>query len=638
MQYLAFFRSRSLWIGLLFGMGILLFLLLGLPENEELPLHARFPGKTHRILGQAETCLNCHGEMTGFAEAHNPQVIGCSPCHLGDPTAESKRGAHRDMLSVPGNLDDAFLTCGTTNCHQNITLRVKGSLMTSMSGVISVDRFVFGESASLDVHAHVEELSEASPVDRHLRQLCASCHLGAQKEHPGPVTESSRGGGCNACHLNYSAEALAQLHAYDPDEEESLPTLHPTLNLQVTNEHCFGCHSRSGRISTNYEGWHETQLTGEEIAGKSGYRLLADGRVFEPMPADIHHLAGLECVDCHSAKELMGDGTRYLHKEDAVKVRCEDCHHERPPAGVRFGDLDQESQMILTLRELDVKRERFVVGHGDRPLINVLLDSSGTPYLLRKNTGGRHELQAPAAVCTREGAHGSLTCEACHTEWAPQCVGCHTAYDPAVEAFDLLDRKRTKGKWVEYLGEFFAEAPTLGIVEEMEADSHLVRRVKTFIPGMIMTIDGSEFPGTKRAETWTFHRLFAAGAAHTTNRDGRSCTSCHNNPLALGYGRGELRYRIENDKGAWEFFPEYAPSEYDGLPQDAWTGFLTEPHHPAATRSNARPFRVAEQQRILTVGACLTCHDQNSDLMLRTLTDYRGQLERLSDQCLLPAW
>lgn len=623
----------------LFFIGIIVFLIWGLPREKELPLHAQFPGKVSEILGEEETCMNCHGEMTGFAPAHDPKTIGCSPCHLGNPRAEGKRAAHRDMIAVPGNLEDAFLTCGTKYCHQNITIRVKRSLMNTMSGVVSVNRYAFGEQDSLDGLFHIQHLSTTGAADNHLRNLCASCHLGNNKEEFGPIAEHSRGGGCNACHLNYSAEALADLHNYYPERSpDNFPQIHPVLNLQVSNEHCFGCHSRSGRISTSYEGWHETQLTAEEVAGQNGYRELADGRIFRFIAPDVHHAAGLECIDCHHATEIMGDGNRYEHEEEAIKVHCEDCHFSNPPPSVPYAELDEESQKILALRDFRFPGHQFVTSRQSGvALLNVLLDPEGDAFMVGKNEGERHELRAPAAICTRGQAHQSLTCNACHTEWSPQCVGCHTDYDKSAKGFDLLAKKRTDGKWMEYLGEFFPEPPTLGIVEAMDTDSQSVRAVKTFIPGMIMTLDRSGF--TENAdEKILFHRLFAPTVSHTVNATGRSCISCHNDPLALGYGRGQLNYIRQGKKGSWQFTPEYVGSEYDQLPQDAWTGFLRERRDVAATRSNARPFNIAEQRRILAAGACLTCHDGNSEVMLKSLEDFDAQIARASEECVLPEW
>ncbi len=132
--------------------------------------------------------------------------------------------------------------------------------MTTFAGVIDADRRAFGEAGTATSSPpHVRDLG-VSAADSHLRQLCASCHLGQAKEAWGAISEESRGGGCNACHLVYDTAARRQLAAYVATPVRARtgsPKLHPALTINADNGHCFGCHSRSGRISTNYEGWHE---------------------------------------------------------------------------------------------------------------------------------------------------------------------------------------------------------------------------------------------------------------------------------------------------------------------------------------------------------------------------------------------
>jgi hypothetical protein len=50
---------------------------------------------------------------------------------------------------------------------------------------------------------------------------------------------------------------------------------------------------------------------------------------------DVHALAGLECMDCHEASDVHGDGTEYVSMKEAgaVAPKCEGCH-ETPPATV----------------------------------------------------------------------------------------------------------------------------------------------------------------------------------------------------------------------------------------------------------------------------------------------------------------
>jgi hypothetical protein len=104
--------------------------------------------------------------------------------------------------------------------------------------------------------------------------------------------------------------------------------------------------------------------------------------------------------------------------------------------------------------------------------------------------------------------------------------------------------------------------------------------VDTFVPGMIMTLDRNLKAGAPPDPV--FRRLFAPTAAHTTQRAARACTSCHNDPVALGYGQGTLRFEVRCCAGAMQ--PGRAASAagtsrparalpQDGLPADAWTGF-----------------------------------------------------------------
>ncbi len=623
---------RSLGVALAFLVALLVYFIWFLRQERE-PV-AEIP-ESIPVAGPEETCMNCHQGMSGFEPAHQPGRIGCTPCHGGNPSESRAAKAHEGMILIPGNMSDARQTCGRAGCHPDMVHRVENSLMTTMAGVIAVDKFAFGESPSLSGDFHVRKLGILEPSDLHLRQLCASCHLGNPKESFGPIQELSRGGGCNACHLNYSQAARESLSVYQ--QKGKTPGVHPGLTVQVGNDHCFGCHSRSGRISTNYEGWHETALRPEEVAGKPGFRLLDDGRVFRFVSPDVHHTAGLECIDCHHAAEVMGDGVRHFHEEDAVKVRCEDCHFTGKAQGILQDSLDQDSRRLLALRPGMKKDGRFLKGKASgQHYYHISVDTNGLAHFLTKNSLQAKQLKAPAAVCTRVGGHRDVTCTACHTAWAPQCIGCHNAFEPQTQAYDLLFKKPVKGKWREYLGEFFADPPTLGVVD---LDSGKIREIQAFIPGMVLTIDRSAFPGPKKSPSELFHRLFAPVSAHTISTQGRSCQSCHNDPVALGYGRGNLALEVKGEKGRWAFYPTYALEPQDNLPQDAWIGFLKAPNSQTpATRDNARPFTIAEQQRILEVGTCLTCHDGTSDVMLESLKDFGQIKKRMTASCVRTVW
>jgi hypothetical protein len=595
---------------------------------------------TERVLvkNKFNGCIDCHGGMSGFETAHSPEKIGCESCHLGNSFTSNKEFAHKGMILIPGNLSDASKTCGVTGCHPGIPERVNTSIMNTMSGVISVNRFAFDELEKPEELFSVKDLTQSN-ADNHNRNLCASCHLGNEKSEPGPISELSRGGGCNACHLNYSEEAIEQLNSYlkskvkgqkSKDSKIDFPEIHPQLSSNVTNNHCFGCHSRSGRISTNYEGWFETLLSEEEIENrgedKGKFRILMDGRVFQKANDDIHHQAGMECIDCHVSLEIMGDGNSYQHMDEQLKVQCVDCHSTKTKS-VGYDDLDFESKKIVDLRKSKRENEEFLItAKSGIPLINTYLNSSNEKYLITKSSNKKLRLNPPANICVEGNAHKRLNCQSCHTEWVTHCVGCHTEYDPNLEGFDLLDNKDIVGSWNEIPSDFYVDYPVLGVRKDKSGKEI----IDTFIPGMVLTIDKFKNPRKK-----IFKRLFAPTFSHTISKSGRSCKSCHNNPLALGYGKGEL---IFNRNGKWSFEPQFSNHKEDNLPKDAWIGFLKTRDETSTTRTYTRPFTVEEQKRILLVGACLTCHDGQSEIMKKSLSEFGTILKNISSKCLLPVW
>ena len=614
------------------------------------------------IIGRKEGCIACH-QMNGFVDSHNPDVIGCYSCHRGNAFTLNKNAAHSGMILIPGNLDDAHLTCGTSQCHPDIFPRVNNSIMSTLSGIVSVNRYVFDESYSPTMLNHIKDIKH-SDADSHLRNLCASCHLGNEKTEYGPINELSRGGGCNACHLNYSNEAIQQLNFYKKSKEESkkvkyhenqitLPRVHPSLSLKISNDHCFGCHSRSGRISTNYEGWAETLLTEDEVktlnrsekiethsefnsaseqlknvqlkANKNKFRILKDGRVFQKTDEDVHHKAGMDCIDCHIAQEIMGDGNLYKHKEEQLKIQCTDCHSNQVKF-VSYDELDYESRKIIDIRKSLKENTKFIATqNGNLTLTNSYITKDDHRFLITKKNKDSLTIKPPAFICKEGKSHQRLSCNSCHTKWVSYCVGCHTSYNKNEEGFDLLENKEIKGSWIETPSDFYVDYSVLGV----KKDKYGREVIDTFIPGMIIKLENLKKDKNKKI----FKRLFAPTFSHTINKEGRSCKSCHNNSLTLGYGKGNLTYSIN---GKWIFEAQFANNKEDNLPKDAWIGFMKTRDKNSTTRTNARPFSVEEQKRILLVGACLTCHEENSKVMKESLIDFDKVLKKVSNKCVLP--
>ncbi len=580
-----------------------------------------------------ESCLQCHQDTKGYSKYHNPELIGCISCHLGNPNTEIKEDSHNGMVLIPGNLSDATHTCG--KCHADELRKIEHSLMTTNSGLIAVDKYFFGEADSLDYHYHIKNIKD-SPSDKHIRDLCANCHLGAEKKEFGEINQLSRGGGCNACHLNYTKNSKSDLENYFASGKTNLPTFHPSTDVFMSNTHCFGCHSRSSRISTNYEGWQETLLDASEVVGKSNFKVFEDERVYTYKGEDIHHTKGMLCIDCHSSHEVMGDGKTYSHEEQAVKLQCADCHFNEKPNTIAYGDLDNESLLVFLHREYTHTDKPILVAEKDKhPLVNTFVDSLGNAFLIGKKDGTLFDLKPQSEICSKDNTHKNVSCSTCHSSWTSRCIGCHNEFDKnEANAFDLLDKKYVTGQWKEYIAEFSSSQPAMGVRENDEG-----KHIEPAIPGMIMTIDKGSYTGKENDNL--FHRLYAPNSPHTTTKEVRDCKSCHSSSATLGYGNGELVYTINNGLGKWVFTPEYEKNPNDGLPEDAWIPFMKEVDKDIvnSTRIDFRPFTVKEQQQLLLVGACLQCHNDDSKIMKESLVEgITPLLKKLDNQCILPTW
>ena len=562
-----------------------------------------------------ESCLSCHSEMTGFSPYHDPKYIGCASCHLGNTNATDKIKAHQGMVLIPGNLNNAAQTCATANCHTKELERIQKSLMTTNKGIISVDKFLFDELKPSDFLFHIAHLGQTA-ADMHLKNKCATCHLGNEKTHYAAVNELSRGGGCLACHLNYAA-------GQKPNNKD---LYHPQINLNVDNSKCFGCHSRSGRISTNYEGWSETLLNPDEVKNSKNHRVLMDDRVFEKAAEDVHHKAGMQCIDCHISQEIMGDGKTHQRQADALKVGCSDCHTTAKSQSNTKYEMDYISALDYALRGYSHPAKGFFVTQKEAiPLVNTYRDAKGKGVLVSKISKKEHQIKPS---CVRDAVHNKVSCSMCHTAWAPTCIGCHTDYDPRV-----VNADKSLGKWIEHVAEFGYAPPSIGVKKTGKTIEYTPA-----IPGMVMTLDKSNFKGTKSGADTKFVRWYAPNAAHTTTKSVRDCASCHANSQALGFGRGNLIYSVKGKTAQWEFEPYYANAPQDGLPQDAWIGFMKDLNKNTSYSSHNyfNPLNLSEQKKMLQVGACIHCHQNQASFMKRLTTNYSKMLKTKKATCVIP--
>ena len=504
------------------------------------------------IAAAGESCLSCHAaETSGLAQQHRFADAPCTPCHAGAPDAGTEEAAHRGLIRRPGELADSVRACG--GCHATQVNWVMQSPMSTGARIVAATRRLFGEAAGPPGSDHMRALGHGA-ADSLLRKLCASCHLAQAQSGEGEDPVHARGGGCLACHLSAKTDGDG----------------HRRLDTATGDRHCFGCHSRSGRISLNYAGLGE--VTGYD-PGRGDTRLarLGDGRLVEHLEADVHHGAGLSCVDCHTGPGLMG---AFAGEANSVDIACEDCHDNDNPrltADAWPGSPDALRRRVpFELR----KHQPFLATTRGTPLWHVELRENAEPLLYRKRDGQSlsvPQLSTDHARVTH--AHQKLTCDACHAAWAPQCFGCHVDYDPDTPQWDHLDQRETTGEWRERRWDIRNEAAPLGHRPD--------GRIGLFVPGMIMTL---EHPDLATPE---FIRRFAPLHPHTSGPS-RTCEDCHREPRSLGLGRGTLA--AGNDGLS------FAPAGHrlqDGLPADGWASLDAEPEHESGRERPLSPEEIS---------------------------------------------
>lgn len=514
--------------------------------------------------GQVEMCLTCH-QKEQLDPAHDAKVIGCSSCHLGDPLAISKTKAHKGIVRNPGDLRVVDRTCGVNGCHAIHVHEVKNSLMATNRGIIATLRFYWGEAPDQYGDYSVKQLidsHENSLALDYYRKLCATCHLWKQKgDLPGFFGE--KGGGCTACHYEVNPNL--------PPEKQKKG--HPWINKKVPVKNCVRCHNRSGRIGISYIGVYESEGSGAPFAkGKLSSQRLPGDRFFLELPPDIHYQKGMACIDCHTRREIMGDGKRYAHFEEQVEISCVTCH-TRGKAGVT--------------RKND-------------KLNNVDAAAKPLPVLTGKLDGKKHVIKPPlAGVCDYKW-HKRLSCQACHSTWVPQCYGCHVKRDMRETHLDKLTLEQTPGWWEEGRSYIRYEKPALGIWD---------KRVMPVTPGCQDIVTLQDAQGKMSGSFYSL--TMAAIDPHTTQAKARKCEDCHLSPKTLGLGQGT----VWRDKGGWRFSPATQGVNTPNGQTPPLDAFVTIEGRALQRgfRANMRPFNKKELARILQVGLCLPCHDSFKD-------------------------
>ncbi len=548
-----------------------------------------------------DQCLACHNSEGDMSASHPNKDFGCSVCHLGNAYAVNKEEAHKGIVRNPSDLQWADKTCGQAACHSDLIPKVRKSIMVSNAGIAASTLYQWHERPSPDDSLlNIAALPDTSLATSHLRKMCAGCHVN-KRENDFSGEIGTRGGGCNDCHLKKSADGKG----------------HPVFGVKLETAVCEKCHNRSDRIGLTYQGKFESEGYGTPYeGGNTSSKELSGGRYYYHITPDIHYEAGMVCIDCHIAEDLMGDGKRYAHLENQVHIACEDCHSmqiAKPPA-------DNIVWKVIRVNEnLKIPQDSLFARTGSGYFYANAYKENGNALLRRKLDGKILTILQLDPLQCRSSTHERLSCQACHSAYTPQCYGCHDVYDPSKKQMDKVSYKETYGHWSEGRSWLRYEKPTLGIDDN---------KIKPFAPGcQVYLTELDDSAKVKRQETWL---TMAGFDPHSTRKQTPSCATCHSDPKRFGFGEGIL----EQKGASFKMHPVYDVKK-SGL-GDYNLDVMITPQGivpQKMSRLQTRPFNLTEIKKIYAAAYCIICHNKAGDKIYK---DYAKSLRRYKTDKSLP--
>jgi|GEM_PF-239972 len=340
------------------------------------------------LTNRPELCLTCHDGIEEISPSHPVATFGCTTCHGGDGMALDANLAHAGMYggSNPADLSVVNAACGGANCHSGDPAtgtdhiqRVTRSVQATYAGAISQVRHAFGAQADLIAQMGINAVQSdqphspgavdalaafaVSPNDLQPIQKfavnCLTCHLSAQ-----PIAKPYfyRSTGCAACHVLYDNGGLYK--GGDPTisrTEPGHPSLH-RLTTAIPYTQCDHCHNRGNYNLPRMTFVERTDLPAPATADATAQRL---AEYYQPIGQYTRCEWELDCVDCHTAQEAMGDGNIYSNQADAQVTQCRTCHGTltEPPTTMTITDPND-----VALRQAQVNGN-YSLQVGDRVVV-----------------------------------------------------------------------------------------------------------------------------------------------------------------------------------------------------------------------------------------------------------------------------
>jgi hypothetical protein len=319
-------------------------------------------------------------------------------CHNGDPAEERdhiKRVKTTIMATKAGEIANPRFSFGAQKSLQAIygvvsiqakepkdrakTVQSLQSLPYTRETDLPVDET--GEVIRTDTTGE-EYTFSGKRVDTQLHQKCVNqCHLWSKGIEQAYLNRAS---GCASCHYLYDDNSFYQ--GDDPTIPRDEPGHGPyhRMTLKIPYSQCNHCHNRG--VHSLFKMDFDERADLEDLRELSG----DEHRVkdyYQPMTLFTLCEYKLDCIDCHTDQEVMGDGFLYHDKIAQQRIRCYTCHGtlEKPPVIRRL--TDRESPKVQRImRTYSRKPGEEALFSDDGEILPHIRVDEGKLYLTGKAT------------------------------------------------------------------------------------------------------------------------------------------------------------------------------------------------------------------------------------------------------------
>jgi len=389
--------------------------------------------------GRIERCITCHLGIEEISVSHPSNSIGCTACHGGNGLSLDEKTAHEGMYGGghPGGLEVSRLSCGGSStvgqCHSgnrqdadNQVDLMTTSLMASKGGEFSMSRYMFGLDIPPrvllkpgEIAAKVQAPFNHRAEEPKFQQNCLStCHQ-TQGELPAQQTKAN---GCESCHVLSNWE-----HTYEgkdvtiPRQKSGYGISH-SLTVQIPYTQCNQCHNQGKSKLYTMDFTPRPDLNRVKSSPTPDKEDLETRwrNVYSPGLVFTKCEVNLDCADCHTRKEAMGDGEMYFSEWKTLKIQCQDCHGSTAGQPIQWKITDKSDMAWAEARINPVfpplKMEDVILKTAKGEELAYVRLEDGKWFSYRKTNGEKYLIpQVMGSKCLQNpDKQSSDDCHKCH--------------------------------------------------------------------------------------------------------------------------------------------------------------------------------------------------------------------------------